>query len=685
MVDPSQFLGLEVNPRAAAIAELVLWIGYLQWHFRTRGHINPPEPVIKNFRNIGCRNAVLAWDKEEPMLDDRGQPVTRWDGRTMKKHPVTGELVPDESAQIPAVRYINPRKALWPEADFVVGNPPFIGNKRMRFVLGDGYVETLRNIYGDVPENVDYVMYWWDYAARLTDSRSVRRFGFITTNSITQTFNRQILQRYLKGNNGLSLIFAIPNHPWVDSADGADVRIAMTVADFSIQVGTLLRVCDEETSADIERRVRLRSERGVIHADLSIGAKVSGATGLEANGNLSFMGVTLVGEFRVDPKQIQQLGFDPQNPPPVIKPYVNGREISQTRQNRSVIDLYGLSKEDFNQSYPTIYQWLLERVKPLRDQNNRQAYKERWWIFGEPRSAMRKALKGLERYIVTLETSKHRAFTFLPCHVVPDHTLFVIASDDAFYLGVLSSKIHVTWALAAGSRLGVGNDPRWRNVTCFVPFPFPDANADQKSRIRNLAESLDDHRKRQQEKHSSLTMTDMYNVLEKLRSGKPLTEKEKITNEQGLISVLRQIHDDLDAAVSDAYGWPTSLTDEEILERLVALNTERVAEERRGIIRWLRPEYQKREEMTQTGVDFDDQTAVAAIDSKKKKSNWPPTLPEQARAVQAALVKLAAPATPEDVAQCFMRARIDRVNELLDTLVSLGQSFQLDDGRFVAQ
>jgi hypothetical protein len=126
-VDPHQFLGLELNPRAAAIAELVLWIGYLQWHFRTNGSGLPPQPILKDFRNIECRDAVLACDAVETVLDERGQPVSRWDGVTTKPHPVTGEPVPDENARLPLQRYINPRQAEWPQADFIVGNPPFIG------------------------------------------------------------------------------------------------------------------------------------------------------------------------------------------------------------------------------------------------------------------------------------------------------------------------------------------------------------------------------------------------------------------------------------------------------------------------------------------------------------------------------------------------------------------------------
>ena len=125
-------------------AKLVLWIGYLQWHFRTRGAVMPPEPVLKDFRNIECRDAVLTWDRVDYATDERGVPLTRWDGKTMKTSPVTGEPIPDESARLPLERYLNPRKAAWPQADFVVGNPPFIGNKRMRIALGDGYVDALR-------------------------------------------------------------------------------------------------------------------------------------------------------------------------------------------------------------------------------------------------------------------------------------------------------------------------------------------------------------------------------------------------------------------------------------------------------------------------------------------------------------------------------------------------------------
>jgi hypothetical protein len=174
-INPSQFLGIEINPRAAAIAELVIWIGYLQWHFKRFDTAAPPEPILQKFHNIEYRDAVLTYDGKEPDIDPVAkQPRTRWGGRMMK-HPVTGEDVPDPTDQIPIYRYINPRPAEWQEADYIVSNPPFIGNARMREVLGDGYAETLRQVYKDVPDTVDYVMYWWHKAAELVRAGKVER------------------------------------------------------------------------------------------------------------------------------------------------------------------------------------------------------------------------------------------------------------------------------------------------------------------------------------------------------------------------------------------------------------------------------------------------------------------------------------------------------------------------------
>ena len=720
-VDPHQLLGIEVNPRAAAIAELVLWIGYLQWHFRTRGHVAPPEPIIKAFHNIECRDAVLAWDGTEPVLDETGAPLTRWDGRTLKTHPVTGEAVPDETARVPVVRYLHPRKAEWPAADFIVGNPPFIGPARMRDALGDGYTEALRKTHAEVSESSDFVMYWWNQAAHQLRAGAVGRFGFITTNSIRQTFNRRVMETHLAAKDPVSLAFAIPDHPWVDAADGAAVRIAMTVARPEPGEGVLKTVTAETTRESGENDVELTERHGIIHADLTAGANVAASVSLRANENLSNHGVITGGEgFIITQAQAVEFGLGKEKPlNEILKPILNGKDLTAHSRGGIVIDLFGLTAEQVRESFPQVYQWVLTRVKPVRDQNNRESRRLNWWLFNENVPKLRNMLKGLRRFISTVETSKHRFFVFLDEAILPAHKLVNIAIDDAYSLGVLSSRIHVTWALAAGSTLE--DRPVYVKTTCFETFPFPAATEPQRARIRELGEALDAHRKRQQALHPKLTLTDCYNVLEKLRAGEPLSPKERATHEAGLVSVLRQLHDDLDAAVADAYGFPPGLSDQETLARLVALNAQRAAEESRGEIRWLRPEFQCAaatpvQTLLDTGEDSpapDDETdgngkngrnendgsarprpshhshsshsshsAGPAARAAKDRLPWPKTIAEQVQAVRAALATHGAPADAPALAARFAGARADRLDDLLETLASLGQARALPDGTY---
>ncbi|MCK6388778.1 MAG: class I SAM-dependent DNA methyltransferase, partial [Zoogloea sp.] len=555
-VGPNQFLGLEINPRAARIAELVLWIGYLQWHFRTHGSVSPPEPVLRDLKNIDNRDALIAFDGTQALTGDDGRPLTRWDGLSYKPSPITGEPVPDEACQVEQLRYLAPRQAPWPEADYIVGNPPFIGAATMRRALGDGYVDAVRSTWKAVPESADFVMYWWHIAGEAVRAGRARRFGFITTNSLRQTFNRRVVQAQLEAKPPLSLAFAIPDHPWVDAADGAAVRIAMTVGAAEEGEGSLVAVTAERETQQDEVEVSLQARRGCIFADLTMGADVVGARALLANGGISSPGVKLHGAgFIVTPDEAAQLGLG--TLPGLerhIRAYRNGRDLATSPRGVQVIDFFGLSAEEVRAHYPAAYQWVLERVKPERDQNNRATYRDNWWLFGEARKDWRSMVAGLPRYIATVETTKHRVFQFLDAEILPDNMLINVASDDALVLGVLSSRLHVAWALAAGGRLGVGNDPRYNKTRCFEPFPFPTPTDAQADAIRQLAEQIDAHRKHQQAAHPGLTLTGLYNVLEKLRSGEALNPKEQAIHQQGLVSVLRELHDDLDRAVFAAYG-----------------------------------------------------------------------------------------------------------------------------------
>lgn len=709
-VDPHQLLGIELNPRAAAIAEVVLWIGYLQWHFRTRGDVQPPQPVVRDFRNIENRDAVLAYDLMEYVTDERGVPVMRWDGVTTKPSPVTGLEIPDDSVRVPLERYVNPRKAAWPTADFVVGNPPFIGNKRMRTALGDGYVEALRGAWPEVTESADFVMYWWHHAAVLTQRGALERFGFITTNSIRQSFNRRVLEDSLADKKSpLFLNFVIPDHPWVDGQDGAAVRIAMTVGTRNKGAGQLQLVEQENDTENDEIEVTLRQLVGVIHADLRCGANVASAIALRANSSLSNRGVIPHGEgMLVTEEQAISLGLN--RVPGLrarLRPYRNGRDISQTARELRVIDMYGLSADQVRADFPEAYQWLVERVKPDRDQNSDRDLREKWWLHRRNNEDLRRATAGLSRYIATIQTAKHRFFVFLEAEILPDDKLIAIGSDEPALLGVLSSSAHITWALAAGATLE--DRPVYNKSTCFDCFPFPLPTSAQQTRIGNLAEQLDAHRKHQRAAHPDLTLTGMYNVLEKLRNGEVLSAKERVIHENGLVSVLRQLHDEIDAAVLEAYGWSDLLPllrvphgndpatpemsrdeakrafDEAILERLVALNAERAAEEARGLVRWLRPEFQNPSAAAapdQAEIETDEPEAVAAA-AIGKPLPWPKDAIQQVRAVADVLETSPIALAADDIAARFKSKGPwkKRLPQLLEMLVTLGRA-QESNGRY---
>jgi len=381
-----------------------------------------------------------------------------------------------------------------------------------------------------------------------------------------------------------------------------------------------------------------------------------------------------------------------------------------------VIDLFGLTVEEVRQRFPEVYQWVLERVKPQREAKGQtkdgSGYARYWWLHGKPRTELRPVLVALSRYVATVETAKHRTFQFLPATILPDNMLIAIGLDDAHFLGVLSSKVHVTWALAAGGTLE--DRPRYNKSRCFETFPFPDAKPELKARIRDLAEQLDAHRKRQQTQHPDLTLTGMYNVLEKLKTSEALNAKEKVIHEHGLVAVLKTLHDELDRAARDAYGWSDlapllevvngsaargaggtpaprddckRALDDALLERLVGLNAERTAEEQRGLIRWLRPEFQipassqpQTQPAEQLEIDTGQEVAVATKPGARRP--WPATLPAQVKAVAEVLTAARAPLADDAIAACFTGRGPwkKRLPQIIDTLVAVGRVRRRKDG-----
>jgi hypothetical protein len=378
-------------------------------------------------------------------------------------------------------------------------------------------------------------------------------------------------------------------------------------------------------------------------------------------------------------------------------------------RGRLVIDLFGLEDEAVRKRFPEVYEHLLRDVRPEREANRRATYRQFWWLFGEPRRDFRPALHGLKRQIATVDTARHRVFQFLDTSIVCDDKVVLVASDDALVLGALSSSVHVAWAQGQNTRLGQGDDPVYVKTRCFDPFPFPTPDRETAAEIRAIAEELDAHRKARQAEHPGLTLTDMYNVLEMLRSGAALDDDDRHIKDQGLVLMLKEYHDRLDAAVARAYGWPADLTDEQILERLVALNAERAEEEKNGKVRWLRPDYQiprfgsaaekARWQREQAGErpDADEvhpaqsemQMAGGAsdvatpVDDEASKPKFP-TNDEMAEtaAVMTALLATSKPMTPTEVARYFKGGRQNerRVKLVLDALARLGHLSSTDGG-----
>lgn len=698
-VGPRQFYGLEINPRAVPIADLVLWIGFLKWQMKTAGVGSISEPILHAYGTIVEQDAILAYDRQELLRDEHGKPLSRWDGVTKKLHPITGEEIPDPDATIPLYSYGNPRPAEWPDADFIVGNPPFIGNKRMIERLGEDYVEPLRSAHKRVPESVDLVMYWWARCADLLSDKKIRSFGLVTTSKIIQTFNRKIVERKLRDKE-FSIVYAVDNMPWSDDETSAAVRVSMTVCRSINASGTLLRIKDVKNELSERSEFDETKSVGTIDAMLRVGASLSSTSNLKSNALIAHQGVTPSG-----------LGFrfttgDKKSDLSVLPTYIIGRDLTQRRQFRQIIDFFGLSETEAKTLHPELFQIVLDRVKPDRDQNRRRSYRENYWLFVEPRSEMRRALRELNQQIVTTRTSRQRFFQFEPSATLCDAKIIVIADSSAANLAVLSSRQHVDWS-NRWAKLGSGNDPNYNHSECYNNFPFPacltdDSNPDLRNRLGELGERLDAFRKERLEAHEFLTMTGMYNVLERVREldagiGEPLTAAEKDIYDTGLIGILKDIHDEIDRATFEAYGWQDlgdrlvgkpgatmpsphksedqETAEEELLSRLVALNIERQAEEARGHVRWLRPDYQIPKLGHKVAAEQQIEADVAVVPTAEQQK-WPKDGLTQIRLVREVLLKAGAPSLPDEISASFhgrnTAKRKDRVAEVLETLVATG-------------
>ena len=498
-VKPDQMLGLEINPYAAELARTALWIGYIQWH-RNNGFPYNHRPILTPLVSIRRTDAILA------------------EGDTD-----------------------SPREPEWPPAEFIIGNPPFLGGKLLRSQLGDTYVDSLFSLYhGRVPAEADLVCYWFEKARETVASTQATRIGLLATQGIRGGANRRVLQR-IKDTGDIFLGWS--DHPWI--LDGAAVHISI--------VGF-----DDGSEAD-------RELDGVsveaINSNLTSGRDLTTAVRLKENLGIAFMGDTKGGPFDIPESvafdMVNQPNPDGRNNRDVVRPRANGKDLTSRPSGTWIIDFGVDTSISESALFEAPFEYVNRYVRPKRGKSRSKV--SDWWIHERSRPEMRQALQKLERYIATPTTSKHRVFTWLSAEVSPDHSLIVVARDDDYTFGVLHSRFHEVWALAMGTQLE--NRPRYTPTTCFETFPFPKPTDEQREAIAQAARELDRLRQgwlnppdAKEAELKKRTLTNLYNA-------RP--------------TWLQIAHQTLDEAVMDAYGWPHDLAEPEILERLLALNLQR--------------------------------------------------------------------------------------------------------------
>lgn len=547
---PHNVLGIELNSYAAEMARVTVWIGEIQWMLK-HGMPYAKNPILKPLNTIACRDALLDAHYEGVVIED------------IEKERDSMLVAAFESE--------------WPEADAIVGNPPFLGGNKKRRELGGNYFHALERTYsGRVPGSADLVCYWFDKALRQIMSGTTQRVGLVATQSIRNGTNRIVLNNIVKSSR---IFDAWSDEPWVN--EGAAVRVS------------LLCFGDGETA-------RLNGQIvETINADLSAGrVTVTAARPLAENAGVCFQGSQKIGPFDIDGNLAREwlLLPNPHSKPnsDVLKPSWNGLDVTRRQRDSWIIDFGANTSEGDASMYEAPFTYATVNVKPERIMNNRAQYRKYWWRHGEPRIALRASLLGLPRYIATCEVSKHRIFVWVDSAVLPDKKLMVTTRADDVAFGILQSRIHEVWSLAMGSMHGVGNDPRYTPSTCFETFPFPPGltpNLKPENYDNPHADAISDAaRKLNELRDRWLNPPEWIERIPEVVPGYPDRIVPKLGHEQDLKKRtltnlynerpqwLQNVHRELDAAVALAYGWgdyTPDMSDEEILRRLLALNLAR--------------------------------------------------------------------------------------------------------------
>ena len=537
-IGPANVKGIEINPYAAELARVSVWIGEIQW-MRRNGFGEARNPILKPLDTIECRDAILTPDSLEPE---------------------------------------------WPAADVVIGNPPFLGDKLLIRHLGSDYVSRLRRIYaGRLPAQADLVCYWFEKASRQVTTRKAGRAGLVATNSIRGGANRRALQAATDSGR---IFEAWSDEPWV--IDGAAVRVSL------ICFGRV----DDEREVQARLNGRLVNE---IYTDLTArsegtaGIDLTAVRRLPANSNVAFIGDAKHGTFNVSGDQAREWLRLPANPngrpnAEVLKPWMNGMDLTRRPAGKWIVDFGWHMSEADAALYEAPFRWVQEHVYPSRRQNNRAAYRKHWWRHGEPRQGMWRALKERRRYIATPRVAKHRLFVWCDTRICPDSSQTIFARYDDTTFGILHSRFHELWSLRLCTWLGKGNDPRYTPSTTFETFPFPAGltpNVPASSyaaepRAIAIAEAA---RRLVELRDRWLNPPEWVEWVDEPGPGYPkrpvprdedaakALKKRTLTNlYNARPQWLADAHEALDVAVATAYGWPADISGDDAIRELIELN-----------------------------------------------------------------------------------------------------------------
>ena len=526
---PANVKGIEINPYAAELARVSIWIGEIQW-MRRNGFSEARDPILKPLDTIECRDAILTPDNTEPD---------------------------------------------WPEADVVIGNPPFLGNRKMRGELGSDYVDLLERVYrGLIYGRPDLVCYWFAKAGRLIASGRIRRAGLVATNSIRGGTNRAVLDRILEDS---TIFDAWADEPWV--VDGAAVRVSLVCFD-SVDSGLPIRL--DGTGA-----ARINADLTMARSDLTK------ARALARNAAVAFQGDIKRGPFDIPGNLAREWLRLPANPngrpnADVLRPWSNGMDLTRRPSGRWIVDFGDTMDEGQAALFEVPFGYIKEHVKPIRQRNREKASREFWFRHWNPRPAMWAALDGLSRYIATPTVAKHRLFVWCDSRICPDHQLIVIARDDDTTFGVLHSRFHEVWSLRLGTSLE--DRPRYTPTTTFATFPFPpglapDVPATEYASDPPAIAIADAARCLVELRDRWLNPPEWVEWVDEPVSGYPkrpiprdeeaaqALKKRTLTNlYNARPQWLADAHEALDAAVAAAYGWQADISKDDVLHELLALN-----------------------------------------------------------------------------------------------------------------